>query len=226
MSPLQFLLLVVGILPLVGARATAIDSNAIPLIVIDEVPLPDAVRNLARQINLNIILDPCVRGSGFRAAAGTPNENVSIRLTNVSAGSAMALVLRKHKLAIIANPATTVARIVPTNHTVISVPVSALVSSNDMPVAVIALDDVPLGETIATLARQAGVGVILDRAFTQSELGRARISFRWTNLNAAQALAALLENYDLQLVKEPGGDVFRLMLNPPQHAASHGRKPQ
>jgi hypothetical protein len=220
-NPLRFFLLVVGIVALMENRGTAAEPNAVPLIVIDDVPLTDAVKNLARQADLNFILDPCVPGSGFRAGAQRPNENVSIRLTNVSVASGLAFVLKKHKLMMITNSATTVARIVPTNHNVKPVAASAVLPSKDAPVAAIALDDVSLGQTISTLARQAGAEVIFDPSFTRSEFGKARVSFRWMNLNAAQALAALLDNYDLQLVKEPGADEFRLSLKPPQQPDPH-----
>src|SRR5437879_2702402 len=44
----------------------------LPLIVIEEVPLPDAIRNLARQMNLNYILDPRVPGSNFGPGRSAP----------------------------------------------------------------------------------------------------------------------------------------------------------
>ena len=40
------------------AQGTAKTNQPIPLIVMDEVPLEDAIKNLARQAGLNFIIDP------------------------------------------------------------------------------------------------------------------------------------------------------------------------
>ena len=52
-------------------------GDVVPLIVIDEVPLTDAIRNLARQSNLNFQFDPRITSSN--------QPNVSIRFENVTA---------------------------------------------------------------------------------------------------------------------------------------------
>src|SRR6185503_8101488 len=49
-------------------------GEVVPLIVIDEVPLTDAIRNLARQSNLNFQFDPKITSSN--------QPNVSIRFEN------------------------------------------------------------------------------------------------------------------------------------------------
>src|SRR5688500_10872342 len=60
-------------------------GEVVPLIVIDEVPLADAIRNLARQSNLNFQFDPKITGSN--------QPNVSIRFENVTAQEALLAVL-------------------------------------------------------------------------------------------------------------------------------------
>jgi len=54
-----------AILSLTASATTGNAQSVVPLIVIDNVPLPDAIRNLARQFDLNYILDPRVPGSDF-----------------------------------------------------------------------------------------------------------------------------------------------------------------
>ena len=64
-----------------------------PLIVIDEVPLPDAIRNLARQAQVKFMFDPGVIDV---ANEGRPNGSfsISIRFENVTSREAPEAVLR------------------------------------------------------------------------------------------------------------------------------------
>lgn len=78
-------------------------GDIVPLIVIDEVPLTDAIRNLARQSNLNFQFDPKITGSN--------QPNVSIRFENVTAQEALLAVLENHNLALVKEPKQKIARI-------------------------------------------------------------------------------------------------------------------
>jgi len=78
-------------------------DETVPLIVIDDVPLTDAIRNLARQSNLNFQFDPRVTTSN--------QPNVSIRFENVSAHEALQAVLDNYSLALIKEPKSKIARI-------------------------------------------------------------------------------------------------------------------
>jgi type II secretory pathway component GspD/PulD (secretin) len=78
-------------------------DETVPLIVIDDVPLTDAIRNLARQSNLNFQFDPRVTTSN--------QPNVSIRFENVSAHEALQAVLDNYGLALIKEPKSKIARI-------------------------------------------------------------------------------------------------------------------
>src|SRR5713101_8173335 len=78
-------------------------NEPVPLIVIDEVPLTDAIRNLARQSNLNIQFDPRI--------TSTNQPNVSIRFENVTAQEALTAVLENYNLALVKDPKARIARI-------------------------------------------------------------------------------------------------------------------
>ena len=77
-------------------------AEVVPLIVIDEVPLTDAVRNLARQSGLNFQFDPRI----LRTADGGPTNqpNVSIRFENVTAQEALDAVLDNYNLQLLKDP--------------------------------------------------------------------------------------------------------------------------
>jgi type II secretory pathway component GspD/PulD (secretin) len=84
-----------------------VSSNAlevVPLIVIDDVPLIDAVKNLARQAGLNYIPDP-------KLLSMSNQPNVTLRLENVTAQDALVAVLDTYGLQVIHDPRMRVSRI-------------------------------------------------------------------------------------------------------------------
>jgi type II secretory pathway component GspD/PulD (secretin) len=100
-----------GVLPASGLTnspgtdiARAGTNEVVPLIVIDDVPLIDAVKNLARQAGLNYLPDP-------KLSTVTNQPNVSMRLENVSAQDALFAVLETYNLQIIQDPRFKVSRI-------------------------------------------------------------------------------------------------------------------
>ncbi len=84
----------------------------IPLIVMDDVPLTDGIRNLARQAGLNYILDPKI-GFGQPGPDGKPipQPSVSIRWENVSAEQALNALLNTYSLQLLEDPKSKIARI-------------------------------------------------------------------------------------------------------------------
>ena len=94
-------------------NAGAHDPNAIiPLIVMDEVPLTDAIKNLARQAGLNYMLDPKINYGGLKPD-GTPNSQptISLRWENLTADQALTAVLKTYNLVIQDDPKTKIALI-------------------------------------------------------------------------------------------------------------------
>jgi general secretion pathway protein D len=102
-----------------AAAASTAQTNApaqpgavIPLIVMDDVPLTDAIKNLARQAGLNYILDPKV-AFGQPGADGRPipQPSVSIRWENVTAVQALTALLGTYNLQLIEDPKSKIARV-------------------------------------------------------------------------------------------------------------------
>jgi len=86
-----------------AAPAAPRGDEIVPLIVIDDVPLTDAIRNLARQSGLNFQFDPRV---------GVSNQpNISIRFENVSAQEALNAVLENYNLKLDRDPRSKIARV-------------------------------------------------------------------------------------------------------------------
>jgi len=84
----------------------------IPLIVMDDVPLTDAIRNLARQSGINYMLDPKI-GFGQAGPDGKPTAQptVSIRWENITAEQALTALLNNYSLQLVEDPKSKIARI-------------------------------------------------------------------------------------------------------------------
>jgi type II secretory pathway component GspD/PulD (secretin) len=95
------------------AAPAAPDANAvIPLIVMDEVPLTDAIKNLARQAGLNYMLDPKINyGAPGPDGRPIPQPLVSLRWENLTPDQALTAVLNNYNLVIMDDPKTRTCRI-------------------------------------------------------------------------------------------------------------------
>ena len=95
----------------VSTNATPATAVVIPTIVMDEVPLTDAIKNLARQAGLNYILDPKVTFGPTSPDGKVTVPNISIRWENVTAEQALNTLLTTYSLQLIEDPKTRIARI-------------------------------------------------------------------------------------------------------------------
>jgi type II secretory pathway component GspD/PulD (secretin) len=96
----------------VAVAPTNTSAPVIPLIVMDDVPLTDAIKNLARQAGLNYMLDPKI-GYGQPGPDGrpTPQPSVSIRWENVTAEQALNALLNNYSLQLVEDTKTHIARV-------------------------------------------------------------------------------------------------------------------
>jgi type II secretory pathway component GspD/PulD (secretin) len=89
-------------------------------------------------------------------------------------------------------------------------------------IPLIVMDDVPLTDAIKNLARQAGINYMLDPKVSFGQIGpdgrpvpQPTVSIRWENVTAQQALTALLNNYNLQMVEDPKSKIARVTVKDP-----------
>ena len=115
---------------------------------------------------------------------------------------------------------------------------SAVTDTNSQPVAaasttnqpsmeagnipLISFQDVPITTAIENLTRQAGINYLLDPkvGYGQPDANgqikpEPTLSIRWENITAEHALVALLDNYGLQLVKDPKTGIARISVKEP-----------
>ena len=79
----------------------------------DEVPLTDAIKNLARQAGLNYMLDPKINygAVGADGHVTNPQPSVSLRWENLTADQALNAVLNNYNLIIVDDPKSKISRI-------------------------------------------------------------------------------------------------------------------
>ncbi|MEO7298805.1 MAG: secretin N-terminal domain-containing protein [Verrucomicrobiota bacterium] len=112
----------------------------------------------------------------------------------------------------------TAAVFTPINDPVVLAPQSlADTNASDEIVPLVQIDDAPLADAIKTLARQAGINFQFDPRVlnpppdaTGKVPAQPAVSFRWENVTALEALLALLENYNLQMIKDPKTKIARI----------------
>jgi type II secretory pathway component GspD/PulD (secretin) len=89
--------------------------------------------------------------------------------------------------------------------------------------SVISFENVRLEQALRKLAEQANLKVSLDPAISPKTLGQT-VMLRWENLTARQALAELLDNYDLAMVEEAASKAARIMTKNELPTNLHPRK--
>lgn len=97
------------------APAATSQANAvIPLIVIDDTPLLDAIRNLARQAGINLMIDPRVaygQPDPAKPGAVVAQPSVSIRWENITAEQALNALLNNYGLQAVEDPKVKITRV-------------------------------------------------------------------------------------------------------------------
>ncbi len=89
-------------------------------------------------------------------------------------------------------------------------------------IPLIEFQDVPLTVAIENLARQAAINYLLDPKIGYGQpdqngqiKAEPTLSIRWENVTAREALLALLNNYDLQMIDDPKTKIARITVKDP-----------
>lgn len=198
-----------------------VDTNqSLPLIVMYDMPIRTGIENLARQANINYLLDTRLTKSWSSPDSADNNTHAPVlnfQSKNLTARQALLRVLGEHHLVLVENPLTSIARITYTNQAVNSVGFNSLADDTFL-IPLIQFQDVPITAGLKNLARQAGINYTLDpkigygKPDKQGQIkAEPLLSFRWENVTAKQGFVAICENYDLVIVKdsETGGIVIK-----------------
>ncbi len=196
---------------------TAPESEVIPLIVMDEVPMTDAIKHLARQANLHYVLTPST-GLGIDG----PQPTVSFRWENVTAEQALMALLRNYNLRWIDEPQTGIARILPQNGTGPKICATPAVRGRIDALLAKALEQNSV--TPPTLLRGAQDIALVSREVTIAKPLRVTVRSEW--VPDATEISEFFPDTALgygdraggRLRTEPAGsNTFRVFLGPPTY---------
>jgi hypothetical protein len=210
-------------------RRLAILSGAIILVAVNfasgeafnfqNVPLDTAIEDLARMTGRNFMLSP--RLTDGIGADGKVIQKPTVNFHGAAAPEQeLAAILKEHGLAMIDDPATTVARIASTNEPAKKADASLLVGDTNAPLPMVAASGAPLGETLKSIANAGKIEVVIDSNLSDSDWTADKkfivpptvFSIRWEKITARQALLALCLNYDLTVTKDETNGVWHIEL--------------
>ena len=78
-------------------------------------------------------------------------------------------------------------------------------------IPLLVMDSVSLTEAVTKLASAASLAVSLDPKLSATDFdAQGTVSFRWERITARQALAALLDNYDLVMIEDAAKSATRI----------------
>jgi hypothetical protein len=201
--------------------STAGDEIA-PQVDLVNIPLRDAVTALAKQVNLNIIFDPVLLNQI------APNVNAKWR--NVTAKQALQALLENYGWQMTGQSGTRIFQIsarepnaVDPQRTVVNLLEKAQTNAAaaDEVAAEIRFDGASLGDAIQALALQVKLNIIMDPAvlFQKAADGTfvlsSKLTKKWKNVTARQALQALLDNWGWQTTQIPGNPIFFIVARNP-----------
>ena len=185
-------------------------QERISTIEIKDVPLSAAVANLATQAELNYILDPRVPGSSFEPGNSAPQPKVTFQGTNLTAHEAFSRVLKENKLVLVTNRMTPVLRVVPAGTSTRADQTNAHGHVSEKVIPRIVMDFVSLPDALTQLGTAANLAFKFDADLSAALGKRGTVSFAWKNLTVSEAIAALLQNFDLVLIPEQQPAAFRV----------------
>jgi hypothetical protein len=184
--------------------AAAPTNLLVPAIELSSVPLSQAIKSLARNAGVNYLIAPLV----LNEWAASAEPLITFKVKNATAKDVLVRLLGLHKLALVEDPVSGIALIVPARHAADSQydglsQSAALAHTNLIPL--IEFDDVPITTTIEHLARQDGINYLIDPRVTRmwSETGEPQLSFRLENVTCWSTLQRMLSLQGLVLADEP-----------------------
>ncbi len=197
--------------PAAGDAAAQTSSPAIVRQRLD-CPLIDAIRFLlSSHDNLNFVLDPRIPGSTFGPGNRVPSPHVTF-YSDKPPIQALLVLLETNNLVMVTNPATTVLRIAPANLGIKPVSTNQVGPDLDGVRDEVRVFGLPLNEAILTVAEGARLTVSFEPGlFSSGGDLDGTLFFCWHKLTCRQALAALLDNYDLTMVEETATSSARIV---------------
>jgi hypothetical protein len=222
----------------VPGRPEALATNTTPgnqileTVSFDNLPLPDAIRQLAKLAGLTCQIDPELLNR--KAADGTPipPPTVKERWKNVSPLQALDALSENYGCLVLWGPGPNPQpfiyaggavdpRVIKVNLLDKTPAAGALAApANANPADEIAeamtFDKLPVTDAIRQLAGLAGLNIQFDPQLFRAAIRAPTVNERYTNITPRQAIQKLLDKYGLQLTQIPGNPILRVVAQDPK----------
>ncbi|HEV2693469.1 MAG TPA: hypothetical protein VG347_11285 [Verrucomicrobiae bacterium] len=199
-------------------------NELIPLIQFSDVPITTAIENLARQEDVSYMLGHKLWSHWSGPSSGGIREPLlNIRLENVTAWNTLNRLLNLYGVVMVNNPVTHIWQVrgvdEPAYHLdagLLGPDTNNADTHTNSPIPLIEFSNVSLQKALTALIRQDALPIVLDPQFLneRSDISQISLSLRWENTTAKQALLALCQNYDLDIVKDATTGALRIEPGP------------
>lgn len=212
-----------------GPAAITADADApVPHVVFDDVPLLDAIQQLAREAKVSFQADP-----GLFDPTNGPPPNVSLRWETVTYRGALDTVLQNYGLALVRMEGTPVLRLTRTlppsqewPFEVCDIATMPLPASADERLSTVTVDNAPGMDAIKIVARQAALNYLIDPSLSSAL--STNYLLRLTNVTLRAALKRILADNGVALMGDKTTSIYRIIPAPPapKHAPATAVLPQ
>jgi hypothetical protein len=190
-------------------------NDIIPLVDMHDVPILDAIANLARQGHINYFVDRTLFPAYDAHGNARQQPLVDLYRENITARAALDLILHYYHLILLDDTVSNIAIITAANRA--SNPLFAGLMTNSLPphtnqVPVIQFSEVPFSMGIENLAREAGLNCMIDPRIVYWGTSGAEytLSLRLENVTAWSVLNRMLSIYGLVLIDDPVSHVSQI----------------
>jgi hypothetical protein len=194
-----------------------------PLIEFEDVPITTAIDNLARQGEMNYLIDPEIdREWRSPNGAGKAEPLLTLHWKNIAPKDALKNILSDHDLKLVESPVTHVALVMKTGQSVETVDASLLgmetniyrknISDTNGVIPLIQYSDYPMGVALEDLFYKAGLSCVVDPRILESR--HLELNLHWTGVTAKQAILAICEAYNLVLIPDEESEAIRIQPGP------------
>lgn len=198
-----------------GSSPSTNANEILPVIEMRDVPITTAIEHLARQAEINFLIDPQLLQKWTDAAV----PSVNFRVRNVTAKEILQRLLNVRGLALLEDPVSNIAFIARADQMTNDLfagrsgrATNTSVSHTTNIIPLIQLSDVPITTAIENLARQASINYMIDPELCRLWDASAEpvLSFRLENVTAGNVLNRLLNVHNLVLMDDPVAHVARI----------------
>ena len=227
--------------PGAAATNTAPEDNILDQIAFDDVPLDEAITQLARMARINIKIDPALLNQKAADGTAVPLPRVKERWRNVTARQALQALLYNNgwQMELVPEPVPNRAEVLirarkpnsadpPITKVNLSEkprpagdPAAPAVPGDEL-LEAIAFDKLPLQDAIRQLAVMAGLNIQLDPRLASSLDAKGHpipaplVTGRLENVTARQAIQGLLDEYGWQATRISGNPILRIEVKDPR----------